>query len=348
METPQSGPSAPVVELMEQGLTIMRAENENLQAMAIQRPRDMEKLTKAALLELRAFPQYAGKMYYSIPYKDRSGGEEKTVMVEGPSIKAANALARNWGNNSKGWRIVGSDEERVNLQGVFIDHETGSRTTAEISVSRKARKRDGTYYNLAADRLNIAIQAGGSKAVRNAINNALPIGLVEGYFAEAKKIAARGGKIQVVESSAIDTANIAEELEKSLTKLETLGIERQEVSDYISRHPELADEEAVSAHLVGLLTALEEGQTTIEDVFTVPEGPIPEPQRATGADVPRGTPKGAQPEKGPPPARSLPANRKRLQSKFTGSTCSACGKGIAKGEWIYQNPEGKYVHEATC
>lgn len=339
MEQPKDmGPSAPVIELMEQGMTVMRVENETLQAMAIQRPRDIEKLTKAALLELKAFPQYAGKMYYSIPYKDRSSGEEKTVLVEGPSIKAANALARNWGNNSKGWRMVGSDEERVNLQGVFIDHETGSRTTAEISVSRKARKRDGTYYVLPADRLNIAIQAGGSKAVRNAINNALPIGLVEGYFAEAKKIAARGGKIDVVESSAVDTANIAAQMEKSLVELERRGVERAEVSLYIQRHPELDTEEAVSAHLVGLLTALEEGQANIEEVFTAPEAPIAEPQRAS---APAATPAPAA----KPKAAELPKDRQRTQAKFDGATCPLCKKQMKKLQWLWKDGTS-WKHEA--
>lgn len=342
MDQSQSGPSAPVVELMEQGMTIMRIENENLQAMAIQRPRVIELLAKAAISELRAFPQYAEKMYYSIPYKDRSGGEEKTVMVEGPSIKAANALARHWGNNSSGFRIIGQDEERINIQGVFIDQETGMRRTAEISVSRRARKRDGTYYTLPADRLNIAIQAGGSKAVRNAINNALPIGLVEGYFAEAKKIAARGGK-EASPNSATDVANITAQLEKSLDRLEALGVERQEVHDYLSRHPELSDEEAVSAHLVGLLNALDEGQTTIEAVFTVPDGPIAEPQRvATPAPKPSAAPAPKTPAKKPEGAS------KGFPSKFSGSICATCGKKIDKGAMIYKNIKGNFVHVATC
>jgi hypothetical protein len=330
---------------MEQGQTILRIENENMQAMAIQKPRNVAALAVAAIQELRAFPQYAAKMYYSIPYKDRSGGEEKVVMVEGPSIKAANALARNWGNNSKGWRITGADEERINLQGVFIDHETGSRTTAEISVSRKARKRDGTYYTLPADRLNIAIQAGGSKAVRNAINNALPIGLVEGYFAEAKSIAARGGRLAIPESPATDVAHITAEIEKSLNAFETLGVEREEVRQYIQRHPELKDEEAVSAHLVGLLNALDEGATTIEEAFTVPEGPIAEPQRAS---APAPTPAAAAPAPTAQPAgKKLPEGRRRLQSKIDGVPCKACGHKISKGVWIWRNPElGAFVHEA--
>lgn len=337
MEQPQSGPSAPIVELMEQGLTILRAENENLQTMAIQRPREVGKLSKACIDELRAFPQFAEKMYYSIPYKDRSGEKEKTVMVEGPSIKAANALARHWGNNSTGWRIIGSDEERINIQGVFIDHETGMRRTAEISVSRRARKRDGTYYALAADRLNIAIQAGGSKAVRNAINNALPIGLVEGYFAEAKRIAARGGQLSAPDSPEIDTAAISAQLAKSIQQLEAMGVERSDMEAYILRQPKLDNEEAISAHLVGLITAIEEGHITLEAAFAPPDEPIAEPVRASEV----------QAKEPPAPVKKagLPKDRQRIQAKFDSGNCSKCQKPIRKGDWIWK--DGNFwVHEA--
>jgi hypothetical protein len=339
-----TGPSAPVLELMEQGLTVMRAENENLQAMAIQRPRDVRKLTLAAIDEIRAFPQFAAKAYYSIPYKDRSGGEEKTVMVEGPGIKAANALVRHWGNNSSGFRIVGADEERILIQGVFIDHETGMRRTAEISVSRKARKRDGTYYFLAADRLNIALQAGGSKAVRNAILNALPFGLVDGYFAEAKRIAARGGKIEAPADSATDTAQIMAQMEQCIATLEGLGVERTEVLDYINRHPELKNEEAVTAHLVGLLNGLEEGQVTVEEVFTVPEQPIGVPQRASAQGIEPVKPLASA---AAPAAPALPKDRKRLQAKFDGATCPACKKQMKKSQWIWMNGT-KWQHEVCA
>lgn len=332
MDQPQS--PNPTMELLEQGLTVMRVENETLQAMAIQRPRDIARLSTSALEELRAFPQFAEKMYYSIPYKDRSGPEEKTVFVEGPSIKAANALARQWGNNSTGFRIIGSDEERVTIQGVFIDHETGMRRTAEISVSRKAKTRKGETYTLPVDRLNIAIQAGGSKAVRNAINNALPIGLVESYFAEAKRLAARGGR-NTAETPDVDMANIAAQVEKCLAAFETRGVERAEVSGYIARHAELSDEEKVAAHLVGLLNGIEEGAINIEEVFTAPDTALTAPQATAPA-----------PAAAPKPAKALPADRRRLQAKLDSATCESCRKPIKKGQWIWKDPAYKnWVHE---
>lgn len=358
MNDQSQGPSVPIVDLMEQGVTVMRAENENLQAMAIQRPRDVAKLAKSAIEELRAFPQFAAKMYYSIPYKDRSSGQEKEVFVEGPSIKAANALARAWGNNTSGFRVVGTDEERVLIQGIFLDQETGMRRTSEISVSRKARKRDGSYYLLPPDRLNMAIQAGGSKAVRNAILNALPIGLVESYFQDAKRLAARGGKVEVVENKETDNANIVAEIKKSLESLEKRGVERAEVEAYLSRNPQFETEEQVSAHLVGLLTAIEDGAITVEAAFSVSDTPIAEPQRTVlnnqdhRPDGVKSLPTTPKPDVRPgaqkPAERNLPEDRRRMQAKLEGSICKVCHKSIKKGDWIYKNAAGLWVHEETC
>ena len=323
--------SPAIVEMMEQGHAIVKAENDNLNTIAMQRPRKVDVLSTKALAELRAFPQFAAKSYYSIPYKDRSGPEEKTVMVEGPSIKAANALARHWGNNSSGFRIVGADDERVLVQGVFIDHETGMRRTAEISVSRKAKTRKGETYILPVDRLNMAIQAGGSKAVRNAILNALPIGLVDTYFAEAKKIAARGGSVTATatETPEQDMQHIEAEIKKSLERFAAYGVTEDDVSAYVQRHPEFENEESVSAHLVGLLNALDDGQLSPEDVFTAPDAPL------------------AQPTKKSAPAPKAKPSGQLMKSRFPG-TCAACGKRIEKGSSIYYNKDARTATHESC
>ena len=332
----QGAMTEPVVDMMKQGLAVMRVENETLQAMAIQRPRDIAKLAKSAIDELRAFPEFAKRAYYSIPYKDRNSASG-TTMVEGPSIKAANAILRHWGNNSSGFRIVGSDEERIHVQGVFVDHETGMRRTAEISVPRMARAsaKDGKpayYYPLAADRLNMAVQAAGSKAVRNAALNALPIGLVEAYFAEAKKIAGRGGKVYDGPAKQEDISGTQETLLKSF---ETLGVERSEVAGLINRNTEIcSDEEATNAFLQGILTALQEGQTTIEEVFTVPtsEQPMTEPQR-----------KAQEPAKEAPNAQARPTDWKRMKAAYKGK-CATCKLDITKGDDILYNGKAKETH----
>ncbi len=334
--------SAPVVEMLQQGMTIMRAENETQQAMSQQKPRDIQDLTNKAMAELRAFPQFAKKAYYSIPYKDRSGDDgEKTVLVEGPSIKAANALARNWGNNASGFRVTGADDERILIQGVFLDYETNVRKTAEISVSRKAwSKKFNKTIPLREDRLNMAIQAGGSKAVRNAILNGLPVGLVDGYFAEAKRIAASGGKAP--ETGPSNVADIQAEMKQCLKAFENLGVDNTTIANYVSAHPELADEEAVTAHLIGLLTAIQDGQVNPEDVFTQPQEEIKEPQPAPAAQAtaPKTAP-GAQkpPQEGRKPP--VPPEGRVMKSKVEGGTCDICKMKVPIGADIVFNTKSR-------
>lgn len=328
----------PVVDMMQSGLAIMRVENENLQAMAIQRPRDIVKLSNAAIAELRAFPEFAKKAYYVIPYKDRSSGEEKIINIEGPSIKAANALLRHWGNNSSGFRIVGSDDERVTIQGVFVDHETGMRRTAEISVSRMVRKRDGTYYALPADKLNIAIQAGGSKAVRNAALNAMPVGLVDSYFNEAKRIVGRGGNIT---EAPITPDEIKKAMERLFKAFESLKVSKEEVVAYIGRQVDFDSEEAVVVHLTGILNALIDGQTTVEVAFAVTgEGPIAEPQRAGASKM---APVGQKPAQDA--LKPWPEHFRAMESKRE-STCETCKKPIKIGQKIGYDANAGRGHHA--
>ncbi len=333
--------SAPIVELLEQGLTVTRIENETQQAFAIQHPRSIKELTGRALEELRAFPAFANKAYYSIPYKDYTETPPKTVMVEGPSIKAANALVRHWGNNASGFRVVGMDEERILIQGVFLDYETNMRRTAEISVSRKARKRDGSYYVLAPDRLNMSIQAGGSKAVRNAIMNAMPVGLVDGYFAEAKSIAARGGKPPAADTGKGTPEDISAEMEQTLKAFENLGVPRAEVANYVIRHPELADEEQVVAHLIGLLNGIQDGQVAIQEVFAVEEAPIAEPQPAPAA---KPAAPGSAPKAAPASKPKAPASFRAIDSKIQGGSCATCGKVMDKGVPIWFDTSARRAH----
>lgn len=324
-----------VTDMMQQGMTIMRAENETQQSMAIQKPRNIEQLAQAAIAELRAFPEFAKKAYYSIPFKNRDGG---TDIVEGLTIKAANALVRHWGNNASGFRVVGADEDRILIQGVFLDYETNMRRTTEQSVNRKFVTKEKKTIILDVKRLEMSIQAGGSKAVRNAITNALPVGLLEGYFAEAKRIVAKGGKVDASPASPEDIAEVRERLFKTF---EAQQVSREEVVSYISRHPELESEEEVVAHLQGALNSIAEGGLSIEDMFaTGQEPPISQPKATTS---PAGSGKQGQeaPKTQKPP---VPAGTREMVSKRE-SKCETCKKDILIGMKIVYDPQkGRGYH----
>jgi hypothetical protein len=256
----------PPAKLVAQGFALVKMENDSQQMMALQNPRDEKKVFDGAIQELRLNPEHAARSYYSIPHKDRSGGQEKTVFVEGPGIKAAMSLSRRWGNCANSGRIVDDQNDFLVVQGVFLDYETNFRTLRDVTVQKKARKKDGTYYTLPVDRLQMAIQAGISKAVRNAILASLPVGVIDAYFREAKKLAIAGPT-----AGGAKAKPIAERLRDARAKFKKRGVDDRVMDLYIRNR--IADndgewkDEDVLLHLIGVWNALEDNQTTIEDVF---------------------------------------------------------------------------------
>jgi hypothetical protein len=320
-----------------------------LLAFATQKKRDQSQAMEDAIEQLRAMPQFASKAYYSIPFKKWVNGKQVEEIVEGPSIKAATALTGCWGNNIEGAFMGEETDDYVDVSGYFFDIETGKLTIRPWRVSKTYRGKDGKVQQWRYDMLQKQIMAGVSKAIRNADLNGLPAGYVAEYYAEAKRIAARGGKVQESEKQdpADDVKAISQQIENCISRFEEMGVGREDTIGYINRHRDLENEEMVAAHLIGLLNALEEGQVVLEDVFTAPQAsePIAEPQRTTGQNKKPMENTAATEE---PKKRKLPEDRKRTQSKFSGATCAVCGKAIKKDQWIYKNDRDQWVHEETC
>lgn len=246
------------VELVSQGHAVIRIENETLAQVALQRPRDEAKVLTAAIKELDLVPEEAARAYYEIPYRDTApGGEQRMVKVSGPSIRAATALARRWGNCSATARILSEDAEGVDLEGVFIDYETSVRFTRPQRVSKWMRTRRG-MLQLDGKRLEAAIAAGGSKAMRNAILTGLPAYLVSSYDKRAREIA--GGKAE----APLD----ARTRDAILRAFSEFDVEAVRLEGYLSK-PVSQWTGSDRASLVGLYNALKDGQTTVADVFGV-------------------------------------------------------------------------------
>lgn len=271
-------PSNPVADLVVQGLRVVKIENDTQQMIATQRPRNEETVYRGAVAELQLAPDFAKSAYYSIPYKDKQTGS--TAMVEGPSIKAAMALARRWGNCTNGARIVDETDERLTVEGVFMDYETNVRTLRTVSVAKMGySSATKTTYRLREDRLNIAIQAGMSKAVRNAILASLPAGMVEAYMAEAKRLAA-GGKVD----KAAKPESAAARIKKAIAAFVKLGVPEGGVQSYINGLSTETEEETI-AHLMGLYNSIKDGQTTIQEVFELKEAPKPQEGQIKTSDI---------------------------------------------------------------
>jgi len=288
-----------VQEEIMRGGVVMRVENENQASFALLHPRTEKACLDKAIAELREFPEFAAKAFYSIPYGEKKGSDVK-VMVEGPSIKAAMALARTWGNCAAAGRISEEQPDRWIVQGAFVDYETNTRVMRDITVSKFITYKNGFTEKIRPDRVDKAIQAGISKAQRNAILSALPAHIVNRYFLEAKKVVAglRSGK---------DGLTKMTELVK---EFQTLEVSVEMIEKYLEK-PLIETTPEDFAELTGILNAIQDNQEKVQEIFGQTEEKPAETSKPTGQDGPFQakveTPPPAQEEKKQPPPATPPA-----------------------------------------
>ena len=259
--------------------------------IAQENPRDEARIWKGAIAELELMPDYADEAYYSIPYKDKSSGVEKIVQVEGLSIKAAMSLARRWGNCANGARVSDDREDRVICQGMFFDYETNVLTMRDISVSKFIIRKDKSRQRLDANRLNMAILSGESKAVRNAILSTLPAPLKDAYFQTARRLVINPPPKAGQKSESID-----ERIVKGKGVLVSkFGATKEEVDKLISDWVADADgnlgNEEILSRLIGLKNAIKDGAVKVADVMGRAEKEsTPMPKEKAAASGPAQTP----------------------------------------------------------
>jgi len=288
-ETQAQGQQA--IELVAQGATLMRVENETMMSAAVQRPRDEAAIVKASLRELDLVPEEAHRAFYSIPYKERQpGGAVKIVRVEGPSIKAAMALARRWGNCTVTCRVLSEDDGGFDLEGVFVDMETNFRIARPQRVAKVFKRRTGQLDTLSPERQAMAIQAGASKAIRGAILAGLPAYLVGAYDRKARQIV--GGNLeQPAPAKVVQAVQAA---------FEAHAVTLAQLEQYAGV-PSAAWTGTHVADLRGLWNAIQDGQTTVAEVFGPEAASISMPQSNAEADASAGhtTPNHADTPSGP-------------------------------------------------
>lgn len=256
-------------ELVAIGERLMKIENDSMLQAAIQRPRDEAKVYDGALKELEIAPEFAASAFYSIPYKQRlPGGGEKIVQVSGPSIKAAMSLARRWGNCSVRAYILSEDDTGYNLEGIFLDLETDFRVARPFRVSKQIKRRGGRIETLTPDREAMAVQAGASKAVRNAILAGLPAPLVEAYDQKARELVS--GKLD----QPADKARVAKLLEFFESRHK---VGQEQLEKYVEKPVSEWTGNDIS-NLRGLANAIVDGQTSAEAVFKANGGDLAMPQ----------------------------------------------------------------------
>jgi hypothetical protein len=227
------------------------------------------------LQKLATVAAYAGDevLLYRWPVKNRRTG--KTDTVEGPTVKAAYAIQRCYGNSRTDIASVDIGASWI-FKAVFSDFEAGVQTARLFQQHKGVAKIGGDDD---ARRLDMAFQIGQSKAIRNAIIAHLELPFVNFLMDEARKnLVGRIGK------------NIAHYRGRIAQRLADIGVELHRVERQVGRP--LADWLAPDlARVITEIKAVADGMASAAESWPV-EAP-PEPRRSdvideSGAAAPAG------------------------------------------------------------
>ncbi len=244
--------------------------------LALSNPRNEVTIFNKAIAALEAFPDFAEDAYYSIPF----GQGEDQEMVEGLSVVASREAVRLWGNCAAGNRIIGEQDDAFEVEGVFADFETNAFFRAVVRVPKNYIPRGTNIPKpLRADRMNTAIQAGLSKAERNATLKGLPAWFKERYFSAAKRLAGSKGK----KEGKTDEQRLAACFEG----FKKFDVDQERVKAYVAKNFTKAHTtDEIIGTMKGVFNALKDRQAKAEDVFPIAKVEEKKTGQVNLADIP--------------------------------------------------------------
>lgn len=213
-------------------------------ATAHKYPRSIKRFRDESLAMVTLNEAVAQECIYSLPRDGKN--------IEGPSARFAEVIASAWGNSRAGARVVSDQGDFVTAQGVFHDLERNVAITYE--VQRRIVDRSGRRFK--PDMIGVTANAACSIALRNSILKGVPKAFWADMYEAARQTAIG------------DVQTLANRRARALTVLQKMGIKPEQVFAYFS----ISGEEDITldhlATLYGIATALKEGETTPEQVFS--------------------------------------------------------------------------------
>ena len=209
-------------------------------------PRSIKKFRDEAMEMVTLTERIAEECMYALP---RDG---KTI--EGPSARFAEIIASAWGNCRAGARVVGEEADFVVAQGVFHDLERNVAITYEI----KRRIVDKYNRRYKPDMIGVTANAACSIGLRNAVLKGIPKAFWADMYDAARKTAI--GDAKTLTNKRTDMFAYFQKLGANAEMIcATLGVSGVE---------DIGLEEL--ATLKGVATAIKEGDTTVEQAFSIP------------------------------------------------------------------------------
>lgn len=212
-------------------------------------PRSIQAFRQKAMTMATSDAETAASCFYKLP----RGG----TPIEGPSIRLAEIVASAWGNLRFGARIVEEGDRFVIAQGVAHDLEANVSNTVE--VRRRITDRNGKRFN--DDMIGVTCNAACSIALRNAIFKTIPFTYAKQIFEQAKKTAVG------------DTKTIGERRRTMFGEFGKMGVTPEQILLFVNK-PSIEDVGLAEIELLlGVFTAIKDGDTTVDEQFPAPIKP---------------------------------------------------------------------------
>lgn len=262
-------------------------------------PRNITRSLQEARTLATLDEETAGEMIYALP----QGGK----LIEGPSVRLAEVMVAAYGNMRVESRIVNVGATTVTAEGVAIDLE--KNIAYRETVERRIVDKYGKRYK--EDVIVKTCNAARAIASRNATFKAIPRTLVRQVEQAARKASlGKGGTITQMRQNAIAWfGKLGVTDEQLFEKLEVKGLD------------DVGEEQLIT--LRALKNAIQDGSTTVEEVFRKPDAAsdgaskLNDAVKAPPKDEPKKEPaKKAKAKEPAPPAAAEDDEDARLLESF--------------------------------
>jgi hypothetical protein len=209
-------------------------------------PRNIKRATENALAIVTIDAETAKTCTYSVP----RGGKS----ISGPSVHLAKILAQVWGNLRVEAKVVAIDNTQITSEAVCFDLE--NNLAIKTQVKRSIMSRNGRFND---DMITVTGNAANSIALRNAVLSVIPRAIVDKIYNAAK---------QVITGDVSDATKLISRRKQVVDALkDTYNVNEKEILSAIGR----AAIEHITADdlivLIGIGTAIKDGDTTVEQAF---------------------------------------------------------------------------------
>jgi len=238
--------SVEVIPLMDSSIALMAIDKAAIDiqiATAKNYPRSVDRSLKDAMTLATLDEDTAAGCFYALP---RSG---KTI--EGPSVRLAEIMAYSWGNLRAEADIVAEDKTTITAMGTCFDLE--KNVAVRVRVKRRITDKYGKRYN--EDMIGVTSNAAISIALRNAVFKVIPAAFTRRIYLSARKASLGEG------------GTITQKRQKAMDWFAKLGVKPEQVFEVlgVKGMDDIGEDQLIT--LRGLVTAIQDGETTVEQVF---------------------------------------------------------------------------------